>query len=183
MYDYTRARPNTTLLSTEIDADGTLSGGGRTVDSISWAGPDKLTIVMDAALSAGEKTALDAVVAAHDTLATYKAAKIAEVDAETHRRISLGFTHNATLFSLSMEAQTNWLGLKAFSSDFTYPLDVSAKDESIYAIADETEALTMAAVAAGTKDAHLSPGRTVKAAVLAAADEAAVDAAAAAWLA
>lgn len=72
--------------------------------STSFDGIDTVSILFDSQISAGEKTALDAIVAAHALTATKKA-KFAAIDDRTRELIAEGFTHLGKVFSQSTNAQ------------------------------------------------------------------------------
>jgi hypothetical protein len=80
------------------------------------------------------QSGLDAVVAAHSacTLDEYKAAKNATIDARTDAIIAGGFDFDGNNFSLSTEAQTNWIALAVFSNTFQWPVAVTTNDDREY---------------------------------------------------
>jgi hypothetical protein len=105
----------------------------------------------------------------------YKNLKIAEIDERTVELIGLGFTFDSKHFSLSENAQTNWIGMKTMELLLTWPIEITTSG-------DESYSLTLAnlnsfsGTALGTKQAHLDSGRALKILALAATDEAGVDA-------
>lgn len=133
-------------------------------------------------MSQPEKDAVDAA-----DLPAYKQEVIAAIDAETERRIALGFEYPASsgnLFSLSKNAQINILGVKTFYTDFTYPYSIRTIDDvEVYNLVDEADALAFVGAAFVTKETWIGTGRAVKANVVDAVDATAVDAAAATYLA
>lgn len=133
-------------------------------------------------MSQAEKDAVDAA-----NLPAYKAALVKKVDAETQRRIALGFEFppsSGNVFSLSKEAQLNYLGMKTYTDALPYPFDVRTLDDTGFiTISNATETNAFLDVGFVTKETWITTGRLVKTAVMAAADAAAADAAAATYLA
>jgi hypothetical protein len=187
--DFPGGEINSTKLTTDIENSIVTA-----LERIDTDG-DSVDIIFDDALSAGDKTTLDGDTSAPaggliagngTTLAQYKTIINAQVDAETERRISLGFEYPASsgnLFSMSTNAQINWLGLEAKASLLTYPYTIRTKDDlDSYDIVDETDAHDVVNAAFVFKETTLGQGRYVKTNVIAAADEAAADTTAASWL-
>ena len=115
-------------------------------------------------------------------LASRKALAIRLIDAETGRRIDMGFTHRGDTFSLSATAQRNLLGLQV-NAALLIPVATGTSDdlgEITLNTVEEVQDFVLAALA--TVNVHRIGGRTVKRAVVAAADDAAVLAAVDAWL-
>jgi hypothetical protein len=151
-------------------------------------GPNVDVIVDGADLTAQEDTDLDA---AHanwdpDDIAVYQQKVIAQIDVETGVRIAAGFEYPAAsgkFFSMSQNAQINWLGLGMSADALTYPYTIRTKDDTdAYAIVDTADAAGVYAAAFTLKESTLAQGRGVKTAVLAEGTVAGVDAAAASWL-
>jgi hypothetical protein len=164
-----------------------IGNGGEPDGAIRFTEPDQLVI----AVYAGEPSqavqdALDDAVATHDYLSAYKEKINGSVDGETERRIALGFEYPASsgkMFSLSANAQLNWLGLELKAVLLTYPYTIRTIDEhDAYNIVNEADAHAMVNAAFVAKETMLTLGRIVKTVVEAAASVAAVDAAAASWL-
>lgn len=125
--------------------------------------------------TATDQAALDALVAAHDPLPSHKAAKKAAIDAKTREIIARGFTFDGHLFSLSSQAQMNWIGLLVCQSFMTWPVCVTTKDDLEYALAQANlQAFTEAGVAVVA--AAYGSGRALKITVDACSTRAAVDA-------
>jgi len=61
-YDYSKATVNVTALEWEIQNDEAIS---KALEKVNWTAPDSLSVFFEEALSGGEETALDALVAAH----------------------------------------------------------------------------------------------------------------------
>lgn len=142
----------------------------------------KITGDIVSEMSLAEKAVVDA-----EALPAYRQAVVVSVDRETERRIALGFEYPASsgyVFSLSETAQINILGVNSFASDFTYPYAIRTLDDvEAYALVDVADARGFVGAAFIAKETRLGTGRAVKAAVMAAVDAAAVDAASAGYLA
>ncbi len=112
---------------------------------------------------------------------------IALVDEETGRRVSMGFEYppaSGLIFSLSANAQINWLGLGLKADLITYPYVIRTIDDvDSYSIVDAADAQNVVNSAFYGKETCINQGRVVKVNVLAAADATAAAAAAASWLA
>jgi len=94
----------------------------------------------------------------------YKANKNLLIDNRTQELISQGFVYNGSTFSLSSNAQTNWIGLKQASSLglISFPYDVTTKDDLQHSIIDEADLTAFYATGLGTKSAHVASGRALK---------------------
>lgn len=165
-----------------------LVGNGSTPDgAIRFTDPDQLVIaVYEGEPAQSVKDALDAAVLAHDYISAYKSTVNEYVDTETERRISGGFEYPSSsgkVFSLSPNAQLNWLGLELKAALLPYPYIIRTFDEKdVYGIVNEADAHLMVDAAFIAKETSLTLGRMVKTAVEAAVSIAAVDTAAASWL-
>jgi len=132
---------------------------------------DVLTIRADA----GEQANIDPIVAAHETLPEQKTKRKIDIDVRTKSLIADGFTYDSKGFSLSIEAQANWLGIKSLESLLTFPMEITADNDAAYSLTSvNVDAFVSAAVAA--KQGHLDSGRTLKVSIDAAADQTALDA-------
>jgi hypothetical protein len=188
---YTIPDVGITQLAAEIlsNTDLQLIGNGGVPDgAIRFTEPDQLVI----AVYAGEPVQsvideIDTAVAAPDNLSVYKEHVNGLVDGETVRRILKGFVYPAAsgkIFSLSSEAQLNWLGLELKAALLPYPYTIRTMDEhGAYAITSAADAQSMVNAAFVAKETALTLGRVVKTAVEGATTQAGVDAAAASWLA
>lgn len=114
------------------------------------------------------------VVAAHEAdsaLDALKAVKTASIDARTRALIAEGLRVGEVVFSLSLEAQSNWSSLYATRDRLTYPFEVSTLDDKGYNLPDAAaiEALYLA----GTlhKKSLIDAGRELKQRVAAASTE------------
>lgn len=115
------------------------------------------------------------------TLSEVKAAKIATIDAKTSRLIRSGFAYDGEHFSMSENAQTNWVGLAAANANgmLSFPFPVSTADEGVYVLESEFDFLAfMGACLTYQVDpsAPLASGRALKAQVNACETIAEVDA-------
>lgn len=107
-----------------------------------------------------------------------KHAKCVGIDRRTGELIGAGFTFQGETFSMSMLAQTNWIGLShsAQRDLITYPIGVSTSDDGEFMLTSKTHVQDFFVTGLGTKLAHLNSGRALRLQVKAAVDEAAVDA-------
>jgi len=130
--------------------------------------------------SIADVNALDTLIADHDAepLAELKARRYQEIDERTGELIAAGFTYDSVVFSLSANAQTNWIGLKqaADLALLTYPFGVSTKADAEYFLDDDTDVNNFYATGLGTKVAHLASGRALRNQIIAATTKAEVDA-------
>ena len=79
------------------------------------------------------------------------------------------------MFSLSTQAQTNWLGLISLQSLFTWPMGITDNANTTYELA-QANVTPFVATGCGVISAAIGSGRALKIAVNAAADQAALDA-------
>lgn len=167
--DVTAGSVNQDKLHTEISDSGYVNGyDGLQVED------DALRIF---GVSFNNETACDDLIANHDPedLDDYKKKKHLQIDLKTMGLIDAGFTYDSQTFSLSTNAQLNWVGLKSLESLMTWPVKVSTKDNGEYTL---LQANLDAFVQAG-KDVlqgHLDSGRALKVQVNSAVDKAGVDA-------
>ncbi len=145
-------------------------------------GGDNLDIEMDSTLSGAEETVLDDTVTAHTILTALEIAKHKKnlkIDHRTSELILEGFVYDSKQFSLSMPAQTNWIGLKQAVDEavLTPPIDVGSKDDKEeYELTAAADVTAFYGAALGAKKGHLDSGRALKLSVEAATDIAGVDA-------
>lgn len=121
--------------------------------------------------------ALDAVVHAHVavSLDDVKNTKRTAIDTKTNAIISTGFAFDGHTFSLSAEAQRNWLGVYALRDVLTFPLNTTCQPFGIYSLT--TENLTGFITAAFSKVAYaITTGQVLKAQTAAAATQEELDA-------
>lgn len=120
---------------------------------------------------------LDAVVGAHVavSLTDLKTAKCRLIDDRTDEIIATGFTFDSHSFSLSAEAQRNWLGVYALREILTFPLTVTTQPAGIYSLTSEN--LTGFITGAFSKVAYaITTGQILKVSILTASDQATLDA-------
>jgi hypothetical protein len=94
----------------------------------------------------------------------YKVNKNILIDIKTQELISGGFTYNASIFSLSSKAQTNWIGLEQADALglITFPYNVTTKDDLEHSIISSADLTGFYATGLGIKSAHISSGRDLK---------------------
>lgn len=121
------------------------------------------------------QSALDAVIHAHvaTSLIDLQTAKNLAIDERTEAIIAQGFTFDSSLFSLSLEAQMNWMGLLALQTLFSWPINVTTLDNKQYSLA-LSNLTAFIGVGSGTVAAAIGSGRALKLAVNAATDAAGV---------
>ena len=109
------------------------------------------------------------------TLADYKKLRYNEIDGKSMALIDTGFTHDSKVFSLSSFAQLNWHTLMNQTAQFTFPKDVSLKNNSKHSL---TEANVSVLWADGKAfiESVIDGGRNLKQSIFDAVDESAVDA-------
>jgi hypothetical protein len=110
-------------------------------------------------------------------LAANKIARATAVDTKTRSLIGAGFSHSTKQFSLSLSAQSNWLGVKAVAAaaGLPYPYPVATLDNSYHLAADEAEMLVMADAAMLAKGTAVASGAALKKQIEDAADQDALD--------
>ena len=64
-----------------------------------------------------------------------KATKKADIDKRTEELCSLGFSYDGKTFSLSLDAQKNYIGMKMFETLMPDPTPIAAMDGSTYNLA------------------------------------------------
>jgi hypothetical protein len=142
-----------------------------------------ITLDFTATLTAGEITTLDQAIVDHkvntNALVCAKAAKVAAIDARTDELIAAGFTYASKQFSLSLTAQAKMMGTHQVKDNVAliYPINWNTIDDlDVYAIANAADLEGFYLTGLGTVRARLDSGTTLKDAVRAAADQAALDA-------
>jgi hypothetical protein len=109
----------------------------------------------------------------------YKHYRIDKINLRTAELITGGYTWASKQFPLSTNGQINLLGLvnAAQLGILTFPIDLNTlNDEDRHPIADVTEVYNIFGTALGTKKAYLDSGTALKDSIMAAVDEAAVQA-------
>lgn len=104
-----------------------------------------------------------------ESLESVRTKRIKEVDNHTQQLIGGGFLFDGKMFSLSANAQLNWVAMSSSSDLLTWPVDITTIDDQEYS-------LSLAAspgfylTALGTKQYYLDTGRALKIAMYAAVD-------------
>lgn len=131
----------------------------------------------DDLLSSAEEAILNQVVVDHSAtfLAMTKEEKNAAIDLKTKALICQGFTFDGAVFSLSLKAQINWLGIKTLEALTTWPVTITTIDDNSYSLA-QADLDSFMSQALGTKQSHLDSGRALKVQVNAATTVEGVDA-------
>ena len=101
--------------------------------------------------------------------------KIQAIDFRTVQLISVGFTYDGKEFSLSTNAQVNWIGMKTLESLISWPLNITTKKDNQHSL-PQTELNTFVGTAKGVVQSHLDSGRALKVATNACTTVAEVDA-------
>lgn len=135
------------------------SGAVLNYTSISISG-DVITIYCDAVL---DQDTLDAIIRNHeaDSLIDEKVARILEIDANTRAIIARGFTFDGNSFSLSVQAQMNWIGLYSFQSLFVFPINVTTLANTAYPLSHD-DLVAFIGVGAGVVATAIGTGRALK---------------------
>lgn len=99
------------------------------------------------------------------------------IDEKTHELITNGFIYASNVFSLSPEAQINWIALKQAvdSGLLTLPVNITTKDDLEYTISDTADLINFYGTGLVTKKAHIDSGRDLKILINAAVDETSVN--------
>lgn len=98
-------------------------------------------------------------------LSNYKEYAIYQVDRNTEKNISQGFTFNGLTFSLSITAQINWSNLFNIPNEL-FPLTISSKNDEIYSLAlSDRQNFYLSAL--NTKNSALQSGTITKQQILA----------------
>ena len=98
------------------------------------------------------------------SLEEFKELKFKEIDMNTGGLISKGFVHDSKTFSLSGNAQANWHTLKNQKAEFTFPKDVTTKNNDTYSLAD-VDVDTFWESGKLVIEGHLTSGRNLKKAI------------------
>lgn len=168
--DITDQAVSAKLLDAEIIASASVTNySGCTVNG------DVLKIKGD---SIANETILDSTVLAHVAvpLAAYKDIRHEEIDARTEELITdTGFVFDSKTFSLSGNAQRNFDRQLDEEPKYSFPIDISTKDNDTYSLAVNDNANFWIAMKDGV-NTHLDSGRVLKKSIFDAVDKAAVDA-------
>ena len=98
------------------------------------------------------------------------------VDKRTNELIDVGFVYNGNVFSLSAEAQMNWVALKQADTlgFITYPVGISTKDDREHILVDTVGLVAFYVVGLATIKTAIDSGRILKVLINDAVDEMAV---------
>lgn len=172
MYSISQDIASGTINLGKLDAEVRDSGAVGGFSGLTTQG-DELTVhgvVLDQA-------ALDAVVHDHVavSLAERKAVKVSAVDARTRAIIAAGFQFDGNGFSLSQQAQTNWLGLLTLQGLFSWPMGITNSADETYLLSHDN-LIPFIATGSGAIAAAIGSGRALKIAANAAATQGELDA-------
>ncbi|HSG29084.1 MAG TPA: hypothetical protein VLA34_11435, partial [Candidatus Krumholzibacterium sp.] len=104
-------------------------------------------------------------------LEVYKSIKNGAIDKRTQELIAEGFSFDGKTFSMSANAQRNWIALRANSDLLTWPVSITTIDDDEYSLSlANLPAFEGAGMAAGA--GHYNSGRALKLQVNAATDKA-----------
>lgn len=139
-----------------------------------------LSIIVDPAYSAPDKTTLDAVVTAHIGMAliTLKITRLDMIDSKTQDIINEGFVHATKTFALSVVNidEINQLREKVKLGTDTYPQKIVLRDETTYSIADRADFLKLHATCKEALEGARSGSLSLRSSISDAVDVAAVNA-------
>lgn len=141
------------------------------LDSV-WQDED--TMIVFSFIAYVPRPMLDAVVSSHvggpGSLDALKAVRYSEIDKKTEELIVSGFVYKGKLISSSHNAQQKWHAILNMGQlgQLTYPLAISAKDESEILLLSYLEVVEAYASMVGTGKSHFDSGKALKDQVLAA---------------
>lgn len=122
---------------------------------------NELIIQFNEALTTPENNELNTVVGDHNNLDYQKKFKVIDIDKKTKELIGQGFAYEGKTFSLSIEAQSNWVSLKVLSSSLSWPISITTIDDTEYNLSEiDVEGFLNQAVS--VKQSHLDSGRSLK---------------------
>lgn len=154
--------------------------------------PDTITVGFTNAKSSAEWQTIDQIVTNHISvsLEDIKETKNKEIDERTQNLMDFGFSHETKIFSLSNNAQRNWIGIVTYldilyteaiansdprpttlSEEFAikdavdsavFPIGVSTKDDGEYDITDIADLKVFYQTGFGTANSHYMSGRALK---------------------
>lgn len=109
---------------------------------------------------------LDTVVNNHEfySLSEYKTKKHGEIDLKTQSLINKGFSFQNKDFSLSREAQLNWMSLMTMQAMYTWPVALGTIDGNEYLLS-LANMQSFVGTALGTVKSRLDSGRNLKVSV------------------
>lgn len=152
---------------------------GQVFSHVTTRGTD-LEVVFEAALSDPDKAILDAALVPADVqLVVAKALKTSAIDSKSDELVAEGFEHGpqtGQTFSLSLDAQKNWLGLVVGKDMISYPMDIGAMDNTMLELTDADAVVSFYGAAMAAVKGHLDSGLALKGDTEAATTVAEVDA-------
>lgn len=98
-----------------------------------------------------------------------------QIDDKTDELITTGFIYDNETFSTSHHAQMNWNSLRNQTGEYTWPLNISTKDNNTYSLLQANVPAFWTELIDALAD-HVDSGRVLKKSIFIAADIAAVDA-------
>lgn len=136
---------------------------GPKYKAIRFDEPDQLRVKFSQELSTSEESELGSIISSYspDPLPSAKSLKVSEIDVKTETLISEGFQFDNETFSLSLEAQKNWLALKSLESMFTFPVEITTLDNKAYSL-QQTNLDSFVGLGIQTVQGHLNSGRALK---------------------
>lgn len=159
------------LLSAEVDPDAEVAKWEAAAEPgwlpiARWANVPEDSIPADRQHRAAWKLSGKAVEPdAGQSAAIDRDAAIHAIDAQCQAAIAQGFQFAGKTFSLSAAAQMNWTNLDAKKAAFTYPVEVSTKDDGAHSLASAAEVSAFCMTALLTVKAALDAARAAKAAL------------------
>lgn len=110
-----------------------------------------------------DQNGLDDLIRNHSvySLVLAKAAKVLAIDTRTRAIIAGGFPFDGHQFSLSAQAQTNWLGLISLQSLFVWPMGITTNEDTTYLLA-QGSVTAFVATGCGVIAAAIGSGRAMK---------------------
>jgi len=153
-----KIKANVVKLRNEI----TISSIGSKLHNIYIYGDDVM-IETTAALTTAEQAILDTIMTNHDPIDidAVKEEKNLLIDAKTNELIKGGFEFDGNMFSMSSDAQRNWMGLHQFKEYMDFPIKISTLDDGEYSLHEE-HLVQFVLKAVGTVEYYLSSGRKLK---------------------
>ena len=121
--------------------------------------------------------ALALIVKNHDSfpLPSKKKSRVLEIDTRTREIIDGGFTFDGHQFSLSQNAQMNWLGMAVLQGALSWPVGITDQTDHTYSLA-LADLPTFVGIGMTVIKSSVDSGRTLKEAALSAANKSALDA-------
>ncbi len=91
-----------------------------------------------------------------------KQGKILAIDSRTQELIVQGFIFESTSFSLSSNAQMNWIRMYAGKTFLTFPMNVSTKNNNKHEILNEDDLSQFCLTAMNTVQSYIDSGNDLK---------------------